>query len=149
MKTIIREAAEDDIDTILDFMKGYYEFDNLHYNRKKLRATLQEFISCRSYGSLFLIQSIDKPIGYFCLAFGYSLELNGKDCFLDEIYISLEYRHKGIGSEVMKFIENYLKKKHIKAIHLIVFERNTGAQQYYTKNGFRTRGAAFMTKSLS
>jgi len=147
MKIEIREAAENDINTILDFMKSYYEFDNLDYSREMLRSTLQEFISS-SYGSLFVIQSIDKPIGYFCLAFGYSLELHGKDCFLDELFISQEYREKGVGSEVMKFIEDYLKKKHIKAIHLIVFESNIKAQQYYLKNGFRTRDAIFMTKKL-
>jgi pimeloyl-ACP methyl ester carboxylesterase/ribosomal protein S18 acetylase RimI-like enzyme len=147
MKTEIREAAENDIEPILDFMKSYYEFDHLDYSREKLRATLQEFINSSS-GSLFIIHSTGKPIGYFCLAFGYSLELHGKDCFLDEIFISQEYRQKGVGSQVMKFIEDYLKRKNFKSIHLIVFKRNIKAQQYYLRNGFRTRDAIFMTKSL-
>lgn len=91
MNTEIRKASENDIETILDFMKSYYEFDKLDYDRIKLRATLHEFISSNS-GSVFIIQTTGKPIGYFCLAFGYSLELHGKDCFLDEIYISEEFR---------------------------------------------------------
>lgn len=148
MKTEIREATENDIETILDFMKSYYEFDSLDYDREKLRATIYDFFSIGA-GSLFIIQSNDKPIGYFCLVFGYSLELHGKDCILDEIYISEEYRHKGVGSEVMKFIEDYLKKKDIKAIHLIVFQNNIAAQKYYLKNGFGTRNAIFMTKKLT
>lgn len=147
MKIIIREANGNDTDTILDFMKSYYEFDNLDYSRERSGSTLQEFLNS-NFGSLFVIQLSGKPIGYFCLAFGYSLELHGKDCFLDEIYLAQEYRHKGIGSEAMKFIEDYLRKKKFKAIHLIVFENNIKAQQYYIKNGFSTRDAIFMTKSL-
>jgi len=96
MRTEIREVEENDMDTILDLMRSYYEFDKLDYSREKLKATLQEFISS-SYGSLFIIESSGNPIGYFCLAIGYSLELHGKDCFLDEIYISEEYRQKGLG----------------------------------------------------
>lgn len=45
MKTEIREAAENDIETILDFMKSYYEFDSLDYDRGKLRATIYDFFS--------------------------------------------------------------------------------------------------------
>ena len=147
MKIEIREFCGKDIDILLDLMKDYYEFDRLDFNREKSKATLHDFMNSNS-GLLFVIESSDKAIGYFCLAFGYSLELHGKDCFLDEIYISDDFRRKGVGLEVMKFIEEYLKKIDIKAVHLIVFENNTYAQKFYLKNGFRTRDAIFMTKSL-
>ncbi len=147
MKTVISEATKENIETILNFMEGYYQFDSLDYNREKASKTLGEFIGS-TMGSLFIIYSDDKPVGYFCLAYGYSLELHGRDCFLDELYLEEEYRQKGIGNEVMAFIEDYLKQKNVKSLHLIVFEKNVGAQQYYIKNGFRTRDAIFMTKSL-
>jgi len=148
MKTEIRKATVEDVQTILGFMKSFYEYDGLNYDKEKSEATLHEFIKSKA-GSLFVTESSGKPVGYFCLAYGYSLELHGKDCFLDEIFIIPEYRKQGIGAEVMKFIEDYLKKENFKSIHLIVFEKNILAQQFYIKKGFRTRDAVFMTKSLS
>jgi len=148
MRTEIRAANEKDIETILDLMKGYYQYDNLDYSKERSRATLHEFINSNS-GSLFVIELSGKPIGYFCLSYGYSLELHGKDCFLDEIYLLPYYRQQGIGTEVLQFIEIFVKKGNFKSVHLIVFEKNIAAQQFYIKNGFRTRKAIFMTKSLS
>ena len=97
---------------------------------------------------LWMILADDIPIGYCCMAFSYTLENYGRDCFLDELYIMPSYRSRGIGSEVMKLIEAYLIKLGLKAIHLYVNNPNTVAYNYYINNGFHRHKASFMTKIL-
>jgi len=130
-------------------MMDYYEIEGIDYNRDKSRSTLEDFIVKGNTGTLCIIQSLNDPIGYFCIAFSYTLEHYGKDCFLDEIYIKPEFRHKGIGTEVMKYIENYLEQNNFKAIHLIVYDKNPAAFKYYVKNGFQVQKASFMSKLLN
>lgn len=149
MNIIIRPAGKTDIEIILDFMADYYRIEEVNYEPDNSRITLEDFINNSQSGSLFIIQSSNDVIGYFCIAFSYTLQYYGKDCFLDEIYIKPEFRHKGIGSHVMNFIEDYLKQNNFKAMHLIVYDHNKPAFEYYIKNGFKAHDAKFMTKIFS
>ena len=147
MNTQIRFANESDIDTILAFMRDYYVIEGIEFNKGKSYTTLIDFLN-NSSGKLFIIENENKSVGYFCIAFSYTLENYGKDCFLDEIFIEAYSRHLGIGSEVMLLIERYLKENNFKAMHLIVDNRNNVALNYYLKNGFTLPDSKFMTKKF-
>ncbi|MBN1151267.1 GNAT family N-acetyltransferase [candidate division WOR-3 bacterium] len=122
--------------------------EGVKFDKTKSGKTLEEFISNPSFGALFLILISDEPVGYFCLTSSYTLENYGKDCFLDEIYIKPDHRKLGVGSEIIKYIENYLKNRDFKAIHLIVYDSNQEAHKFYLRNGFHDHSASFMTKLL-
>jgi ribosomal protein S18 acetylase RimI-like enzyme len=147
MNTQIRSAKESDLNTVLEFMNEYYEIEGIEFSKIKSYNTLLEFLESSS-GKLFMIEISNRPIGYFCLAFSYTLEIYGKDCFLDEIFIESKSRHMGIGTKVMSLIENYLKENNFKAMHLIVNNRNNVAFNYYLKNGFILPDSKFMSKKL-
>ncbi|MBM3418444.1 MAG: GNAT family N-acetyltransferase [Bacteroidetes bacterium] len=149
MKLAINPAQLNDIETILDFMVDYYKIEEVEFDRIKSKRTIEDFISNGTSGSLCMIHLSDEPIGYFCLAYSFTLENYGKDCFVDEIYIKPNFRNQGVGSEVMKYIENYLTDNDFKAIHLIVYDKNPIAYKYYLKNGFHEHKARFMTKLLN
>lgn len=148
MKTQIRFANESDIDTILTFMRDYYVIEGIEFNKDKSYNTLVDFLKSSS-GKLFIIENNHTPVGYFCIAFSYTLENYGKDCFLDEIFIESNSRHIGIGSEVISLIETYLIENNFKAMHLIVNNRNNVALNYYLKNGFTLPDSKFMSKKIS
>ena len=149
MKAEIRLAHQADINIILDFMLDYYRIEEIKFNRQKSKITLEDFITKDNHGSIWMICSGSEQIGYFCLAYSYTLEQYGKDCFLDEIYIKPEYRKRGIGTEIMGFIARYLREKNFKAIHLVVHDNNQSAFKYYLKNGFKAHKASFMTKKIN
>lgn len=148
MKIECKTVTKKEIGLILDFMKDYYSIEGISFNMDKSRGALERLISDERFGKIWIIEANRKSVGYFCLAFGYALKHHGKDCILDEIYIKPEYQHLGIGSEVMKFIENYLIQNGFKAIHLVVHLKNLAAFNYYIKSGFHVHDASFMTKVL-
>ncbi len=143
-----RTVTTEDTGLILDFIRDYYKMEGIHFDRQKSGEAVENLIAHENIGRIWIIEAGKKPVGYFCLAFSYTLEHHGKDCFLDEMYIKPEFRHLGIGSEVMKFIEDYLIRNEFKAIHLVVHLKNLAAFNYYIKSGFHVHDASFMTKVL-
>ncbi|MBN2214779.1 MAG: GNAT family N-acetyltransferase [Bacteroidales bacterium] len=148
MKIECQPVKKEDINIILDFMKDYYSMEGISFDRDKSVVALENLVSDENIGRIWIIEANRESVGYFCLAFGYSLKHYGKDCILDEIYIKPEYQHLGIGSEVMKFIEDFLIRNEFKAIHLVVHLKNLAAFNYYIKSGFHMHEASFMTKVL-
>lgn len=85
MKLAVNPLQLNDIETILDFMVDYYKIEGVEFDRIKSKRTIEDFISNGTSGSLYMIHLSDEPIGYFCLAYSFTLENYGKDCFVDEI----------------------------------------------------------------
>lgn len=81
MKTEIKLAQQADINVILDFMQDYYRIEEIKFNRQKSKITLDDFITKDNHGSIWMIYSGIEQIGYFCLAYSYTPEQYGKDCF--------------------------------------------------------------------
>ena len=133
---------------ILGCMKDFYKMEGIKFNRDRSREAIENLMVKKSIGRIWIILADDKPVGYCSMAFSYTLENYGRDCFLDELYIKPQYRLKGIGSEVMKQIEAYLIKQGLKAIHLYVNDPNSSAYKYYLKNGFSRHKASYMTKII-
>ncbi len=148
MKIDCRTVTSEDTGLILDFIRDYYKIEGIRFEMAKSREAVENLIAQENIGRIWIIEVNKKPVGYFCLAFSYTLEHYGKDCFMDEIYIQPEYQHLGIGSEVIKFIEAFLIRNNFKAIHLVVHLKNLAAFNYYIKNGFHVHDGSFMTKVL-
>ncbi|WP_391207301.1 GNAT family N-acetyltransferase [Psychrobacillus sp. L4] len=63
-----------------------------------------------------------------------------KSAFLYEIFLFDEFRSKGIGKEVLREIEEYLKSKEIIYFKLHVFGTNEKAIKLYKTIGFEVAG---------
>ena len=96
-----------------------------------------------------LVSSRNEVIGYIVLTFGFSLEFHGRDAFLDELYLSEEYRGKGIGEASLGFVEALCQREGIKALHLEVERRNRRAQELYRQAGYQDHDRYLLTKWLA
>jgi ribosomal protein S18 acetylase RimI-like enzyme len=137
-----------DVRKVLEFMKENYKDEKIAFVRHKAKRTIEHLLLNSALGQLLLIEVDGLTVGYLCLAYGYTLENHGRDCFLDEIYIEPAFQGKGIGTKVIKIIQPNLRKEGFKALHLIVSDSNRKAYNYYIKNGFTSPKASFMTKAL-
>jgi GNAT superfamily N-acetyltransferase len=113
-----------------------------------LECCVKELLQNPSYGKIWLIQNDDEIVGYIIITYGYSLEYNGRDIFIDEFYIKDSYRNKGIGKTALKFVEEFSKNNGIAAIHLEVKEKHKKARTLYEREGFVEHKSVFMSKSL-
>lgn len=90
-------------------------------------------------GRIWLIALDCVVIGYVALCFGYSIEMGGRDAFVDEMYILEQHRGKGIGKAVLREIQSKARRLNIKALHLEVERSNDRARNLYPALGFSSR----------
>lgn len=144
-----RLAAESDVDILLEFMRAYYAFDGHAFDREKARVALAALLRDTNLGRTWLIQDGDSPIGYVVLCFGYSLEWLGRDAFVDEFYLSEEYRGCGWGRKTMSFLEDAARQAGVRTLHLEVVHQNAAALEIYRKLGFREHRSTFLSKRIA
>jgi GNAT superfamily N-acetyltransferase len=146
MEPSFRIATDSDADLLLPMMREYYAFDHHPFDLEKARAALTGLLRDPALGRVWLICDGDSVVGYIVLTFSYSLELLGRDSFVDEFFLRESYRGQGWGRKTMEFVEEAARALDVHAIHLEVTRHNAGAQQFYPKLGFEDRGHHLMSK---
>lgn len=149
MKINFRLAGKNDFATLLSMMANFNAIDGYHFDEATTRKNLEKFISNEQLGKLWLIYAEENTIGYVVLAACFSFEFKGFTAFIDELYLVESYRGKGIGGEVINFVEEQAQLMEIKALHLEVERHNEKGKKLYEKKGFKEHGRALMTKRFT
>lgn len=149
MEIDFKIAENADTEILVQFIREFYELDQYPFNDESVRSALAIILNDNSLGRVWIIQDGSKAIGYVVLTFGYSLEYQGRDAFIDEIYIQESYRGQGVGTKVFQFVEGVCPSLGIKALHLEVERQNTAAQGFYQKIGFQDHDRYLMTKWIT
>jgi diamine N-acetyltransferase len=144
-----RLATPADAGLLLDFMREYYAFDGHHYDREPAANALLGLLRNSAYGFAWLVLDSGTPVGYIVLCFGYSLEYLGRDAFIDEFYLIESHRGRGWGRKTLDFVVEQARRDEVRAIHLEVVRRNTGALEFYRKLGFHDHGHHLMSLRVS
>ena len=149
MDVTFKLANVDDIGLLIEFMREFYELDHVTLDEQAARSALQLILSNDSFGKVWLIQVDGNPIGYIVLTLGFSLEFQGRDAFIDEIYIRAAHRGRGIGRRAIEFVEGACCSLGVRALHLEVERENKSAQAMYRKVGFADQDSYLMTKYVA
>jgi len=90
----------------------------------------------------FVDKSLVGCIGYVVIPYGGSAEI-------EHVLVNPKFRGKGIGRELMIFIEKYIKKNYpyIKEFRLNVRYKNNHAIEFYKKKGY-SKHAYIMKKKI-
>lgn len=144
MDVVLQIAEPADVPLLLEFMRSYYVFEGIEYVEETAAHALNGLLSSEQSGRAWLICLQGKPVGYAALTFGYSLEMGGRDAFLDELFLVETVRGKGIGKQVMAMIQQEARQLGVHALHLEVGRENTHAQRLYRTTGFQTRQGFFL-----
>ena len=87
--------------------------------------------------------------GYLVVCFGWSLEFQGRDAFVDELYVREAFRGQGLGTRALEVAADLCRASGVRALHLEVERRNTRAQDVYRRAGFVDREYYLMTRRLA
>ncbi|HEX2091841.1 MAG TPA: GNAT family N-acetyltransferase [Longimicrobiaceae bacterium] len=134
---------------LVEMMREFYAFEHLPWDEEAARRGLGMILEDGSLGEVWLIRRGGAMAGYFVLAFGFSLEFRGRDAFLDEIYIREEHRGGGLGRGAIRKAEEVCRARGVRALHLEVERKNTGAQAFYRTLGFEDHDRYLLTKWVS
>jgi GNAT superfamily N-acetyltransferase len=152
VQAVCRAADGRSIERLLELMEEFYAYGSISFDPAVARRALGELLATPSLGIVWTVESDAETIGYAVVAFGFSLELGGRDAILDELYLREPYRGKGVGRSVLRVVEDACREHGIGALHLEVDETDERARGFYASAGFRSRLADahifLMTKRL-
>ncbi len=91
--------------------------------------------SFESGNSMFLYYSDSIPVGFFSLK-----QIDGETWELDHLAVLTEFRHHGIGKELLDYAEETVYEQNGKLLKIGIMEENIKLKQWYLKNGFVSTG---------
>ncbi|KIL74952.1 GNAT family N-acetyltransferase [Pseudobacillus badius] len=106
---------------------------NDHWSIEKAKQYLSGFIATPGFKGMIALKG-QTVIGFL---FGvHRIWWNGDEFFIHEMCVRSEKQNKGIGTMLLKFLENELENRNVTHISLLT-DRGIPAELFYLKNGFR------------
>lgn len=136
MDICFKPLKENDREQVLKMMRVFYDSPAV-ITKASNEVLAQDFDACLSdspfiKGFAFICDGA--LAGYGMCAFSFSTELGGPCVWIEDIYILEEYRHKGIGTKFLKFVE---KEFPAMRYRLEVEEENKNACAAYLKADYK------------
>ena len=106
---------------------------------ESLRQNEQEVICVAEKGSML--------VGFCCGQIMKSMCYSSKYGEITELFVMEEYRHQGIGRELLRIIENELDKYGVKHLHILTGNDNIAAQMLYISCGYSKAAEILLDKN--
>src|ERR1051326_7056775 len=85
----IRTASLRDWDILLKWVKAYYRYDHLPFNRKMIEQGLSELFKHGEFGEAWLMFYGRRCIGYLIFTFLFDLEFGGREVGVTDLFIEI------------------------------------------------------------
>jgi catechol 2,3-dioxygenase-like lactoylglutathione lyase family enzyme/ribosomal protein S18 acetylase RimI-like enzyme len=141
-------ARPRDLGVLVDEVRAYYEFDAIAFDASAIRTGVAELLAHPELGVAWLIQRGGEVVGCCVLAYGFDLEVGGRQATVTELYLHPAHRRAGIGAAAIAHVEEHLRGLGIAGYELHVERANAGARAFYAKLGFTAHDRIPLTKRL-
>jgi GNAT superfamily N-acetyltransferase len=128
-------AKAEDSEVIIDLIKELAEYEKLSDSVQINHELLIENCFNKKYAEVLLAYCDDQPIGYAFFFHNFSTFLGKPGIWLEDVYIKPEFRGKGYGKAVLKFIANIAKERDCGRFEWCVLNWNTPAIEFYDSIG--------------
>lgn len=141
MSIKIRKAKKSDGKAFLGLIRELADFEKLDPpSTKAEKRIIKDTFSNKPLINVLLAfdkSSGNKPVGYAIYLFTYSSFRARPTLYLEDIYISYDYRSKGIGQMYMNELKKIAEKKKCGRMEWVVLDWNVNAIKFYDKFGAR------------
>ena len=139
----IHSIKPDDLNTALRIIRNSFATvaDEFHLTKENCPGhttfiTLEKLKIKYDSGDRMYMYTLDSvPVGCFSLK-----QLDYETWELDHLAVLPEYRHCGIGKELLEFAEKTIQAQNGKLLKIGIMEENVKLKQWYMRNGFLSTG---------
>lgn len=132
----IKRAAEENIPQIIALLHEFAEYENLldacEVTEEKLKVAL--FGEGKVAGAILAFED-ETPIGYAIFYPNFATFRGQCGFYLEDIFINKEYRGKGVGEAMIRFLAKEAKERGFERIDFLVLDWNAPAIKFYEKLG--------------
>ena len=146
---MIRTFVPEDREDYIRFSTEFYNSSAVDkpVPREHFEQGFDEMMRSDVYVQGYMLVCDGNNVGYCVTMKTYSVEAGGITIWIDELFVLEEYRSKGLGSELFKYIEENGDKK-LRRIRLEVELENGRAISLYKKMGFEPAPYDGMWKTI-
>lgn len=146
---MIRKFVPEDREDYIRFSTEFYNSSAVDkpVPREHFEHGFDEMMRSDVYVQGYMLVCDGNNVGYCVTMKTYSVEAGGITIWIDELFVLEEYRSKGLGRELFKYIEENGDKK-LRRIRLEVELENGRAISLYKKMGFEPAPYDGMWKTI-
>lgn len=136
MEFTIRNIIQSDLPSVIEMLREFATFDNLgEYCTVTEERLYVAMFGARSVTEGLIALDGQAAVGYALFYPNFSSFRGDRGLHLDDIYISKEYRGKGIGEAMLKQIAREAASRGFERIDFHVLDWNSPAVEFYRKLG--------------
>ncbi len=132
----IRQATEQDIPTILSFIRALAEYERLTHEvvatEESLRKTL---FGPRSYAEVVLACANGEPVGFALFFHNYSTFLGKPGIYLEDLFVLPDARGRGIGKSLLVWLARTAVERDCGRLEWAVLDWNEPSIGFYKSLG--------------
>lgn len=146
---MIRKFVPEDREDYIRFSTEFYNSSAVDkpVPKEHFEQGFDEMMRSDVYVQGYMLVCDGNNVGYCVTMKTYSVEAGGITIWIDELFVQEEYRSKGLGRELFKYIEENGDKK-LRRIRLEVELENGRAISLYKKMGFEPAPYDGMWKTI-
>ena len=146
---MIRKLVPEDREDYIRFSTEFYNSSAVDkpVPKEHFEQGFDEMMRSDVYVQGYMLVCDGNNVGYCVTMKTYSVEAGGITIWIDELFVLEEYRSKGLGRELFKYIEENGDKK-LRRIRLEVELENGRAISLYKKMGFEPAPYDGMWKTI-
>lgn len=117
-------------------------------NKETQEKALKRIIKDENIGDIFVAVKENKVVAMVNILYTISTALGEKVAILEDMVVSQNYKNQKIGSSLIEFTLDYLKKNSFKRVTLLTDSDNFNAHNFYKKHEFTKSSMIVFRKSL-
>ncbi|HEY1628308.1 MAG TPA: GNAT family N-acetyltransferase [Tepidisphaeraceae bacterium] len=132
----ITSATEQDVPTILSFIRGLADFENLSHAVTATEAQLRETLfGAHRYAEVLIARLANLPVGFALFFSNYSTFLAKPGIYLEDLFVLPEHRKKGVGKALLIKLAQIARDRDCGRLEWNVLDWNERAINFYKRIG--------------
>lgn len=135
-RTTLRHARIEDVDLILELIRGLAEFENLSHQVQATREQLQlTLFGARPAAEVVLAFEGDCAVGFAVFFPNFSTFLGKPGLYLEDLYVRPEFRGRGHGRALLRHLATLATERGCGRFEWTVLDWNESAIEFYRRQG--------------
>ena len=152
MSTIVAYQHEQnilDFEKVITLVQQQMSFIGYSQSREEVAREIRNSMKEASRSAFFVAyEDDDSAIGFAYGNICCGLETRGDYFWLNELYVSVESRKQGLGSDLMEFVQAWSKQQGCIYLAMVTHPTNAKAQALYRDMGFELESLVWVDKYL-
>lgn len=130
-----RYAERNDVPEIFRFIRELAEYEKMLDEVVADEKLLEEWIFDKNKAEVIFVMHEDKPVGFALFFHNFSTFLGRAGIYLEDLYVSPEYRHLGYGRELLSRLAEIAKERGCGRLEWCCLDWNQPSIDFYKSLG--------------